>query len=173
MIFNKLLIALFLLGAMVTELYAAHAKMVVVPEADRPAAPFFTTKNLHDSVVTLNDYKGKAVLLHFWATWCLPCIEEMPHMEALWKKYQDKGLVVVAVSVQEKPEGQIKAFAEKLNLSFPILVDPEGSISELYELSSMPTSYLISRDGKVVSRIKGTTDWFEPKINQFIENLLL
>lgn len=165
-----MLIGIFFIN---TGVQASSKNMIVVPESDRQSAPAFSTSKLDSSPVTLEDYKGKVVLLHFWATWCAPCIEEMLHMESLWKKYQDKGLIVVAVTVQEKPEGQIKAFSEKMGLSFPILLDIKGEISALYDLAAMPSSYLISRDGKVVARIKGTGDWSDSEIKQLIESLLI
>lgn len=153
--------------------FASHANMVVLPEKDRSPAPSFTTSDLDKAEVALEDYRGKVVLLHFWATWCGPCKEEMPHIEALWQKYRDKGLLVVGVSVQEKPNGQIRAFVDELGLSFPMLLDQEGSISEMYELSAMPTTYMISRDGKIISRVKGTEDWADPELDRLIKDLLI
>jgi peroxiredoxin len=147
--------------------------MVMLPEADRSPAPAFSTRNLDDQPVTLEDYRGKVVLLHFWATWCGPCKEEMPHMEALWKKYRDKGLVVVGITVQEEPNGQIRAFSKEHDLSFPILLDSEGKISEMYDLSAMPSSYIVSADGKLAGRVKGPEDWNKPYVQQMIEDLLI
>lgn len=170
---KRILLQLVLLMCFSSAVLASYAKMKVLPEADRSPAPAFVTKNLDSDDVTLEDYKGKVVLLHFWATWCAPCIEEMPHMEELWKTYKDKDLIVVAVTVQEEPNGQIRAFVEKAGISFPILLDTDGKISEMYELSAMPSSYLISRDGKLAGRIKGTEDWSKPEVKQQIENLLL
>jgi len=149
------------------------ADLVVVPEISRQGAPDFVSENLRGGNASLEDYKGKIVLLNFWATWCMPCRAEMPGMETLWKKYKEQGLVIVAISVDEGSRGRIETFSKLLDLSFPILLDPESKVSDLYEVSDMPTSFLIDRNGKLISRIVGTEEWSSPDAVQFVEGLLL
>lgn len=146
--------------------------LLVVPEAERHPAPDFVTENLRGGNSELKDYEGKVVLLNFWATWCMPCRAEMPSMEAAWKKYKDQGFVVVAISVDEGSKGRIETFVRLLDLSFPILLDPESEVSDLYKVSNMPTSFLIDRNGKIISRIVGTDDWTSPEAIQLVEKLL-
>jgi len=147
-------------------------ELTIVPEAERQPAPDFSIENLRGGNAGLKDYKGKVVLLNFWATWCMPCRAEMPSMETAWQKYKDQGFAVVAVSVDEGSKGRIETFARLLDLSFPILLDPESEVSDMYKVSNMPTSFLIDRNGKIISRIVGTDDWTSPEAIQLVEKLL-
>ncbi len=143
--------------------------------SDTPAGPAFQVDSYYDvftGKIPLENYKDKIVLLNFWATWCMPCRAEMPSMETLWKKYKEQGLVVVAVSVDEGSRGRIETFSKLLDLSFPILLDPESNVSDLYKVSNMPTSFLIDRDGKIISRIVGSDDWTSTEAIQLVEKLL-
>jgi len=146
--------------------------LFIVPEEERHAAPDFVIEDLRGGTAGLKDYKGKVVLLNFWATWCMPCRAEMPSMEAAWKKYKERGFVVVAVSVDEGSKGRIETFSRLFDLSFPILMDPESKVSDLYKVSNMPTSFLIDRNGKIISRIVGSDDWASPEAIQLVEKLL-
>ena len=146
--------------------------LLIVPETARHDAPGFKIENLAGGKAGLEDYKGKVVLLNFWATWCMPCRAEMPGMESLWQKYKEQDFVVAAVSVDEGSRGRIETFSKLFDLNFPILLDPESKVSDLYKVSNMPTSFLIDRDGKIISRIVGTDDWTSPEAIQLVEKLL-
>ena len=102
----------------------------------------------------------------------MPCRAEMPGMETLWKEYKEQGLVVAAVSVDEGSRGRIETFTKLLDLSFPVLLDPESKVSDLYKVSNMPTSFLIDRNGKIISRIVGTEEWTSAEAIQLVEKLL-
>lgn len=145
--------------------------------SERLPAPVFVSEKLDGdkdsgSRVSLSDYKGKLVLLNFWATWCMPCRKEMPGMEKLWQKYRDRGFVVLAVSSDEGSPARVKTFTEKFNLSFPVLLDPEDEVGTLYNVSSLPATFLIDRQGRVVSRAVGSEDWFSEEAFILVENLL-
>jgi peroxiredoxin len=146
--------------------------LFVVPEVARHEAPDFVSEKLEGGKASLADYKGKLVLLNFWATWCIPCRAEMPGMETLWQKYKEQGFVVVAISNDEGSRARVKTFSEILDLSFPILLDPEGEVSDLYKVSNMPTSFLIDRKGNIISRIVGTEEWTSPEAIQLVEGFL-
>lgn len=148
------------------------ANLSIVPEVARHDAPGFVSENLRGGNTGLVDYRGKIVLLNFWATWCMPCRAEMPSMEALWKKYKEQGFVVVAISNDEGSKKRIETFSKLLDLSFPILLDPEGEVNELYKVSNMPTSFLLDRNGKIISRIVGRDDWVSPEAIKLVEGLL-
>jgi len=170
---NKLIIfpLLFIFSGL-AQAQAPLANLLLVPEPERHAAPAFTIENLRGGDVTLADYKGKLVLLNFWATWCAPCLKEMPSMEKLWQKYKEQGLVVVAVSVDEGYKKRIQTFLKLYDLSFPVLLDPESEVSDLYKVSGIPASFLIDRNGKIISRLVGEDDWFSDDAIQLVEDLL-
>jgi len=144
----------------------------VIPEVSRQSAPDFNIENLRGGDTGLADYNGKVVLLNFWATWCMPCRAEMPSMEALSKKYQEQGFVVVGISNDEGSKKRVETFTKILDLSFPILLDPEGEVNDLYKVSNMPTSFLIDRNGKIISRIVGSDDWMSQDAIRLVEGLL-
>lgn len=122
-------------------------------------APDFTLSNLDGRKVSLQDYKGKIVFLHFWATWCKPCIEEFPTIERIHKEYKDKGLVILAISVDKGGRKPVKSFVEKMGVSFPVLLSTEGKIERAYWTWGTPTSFLIDRDGKILGRALGPRKW--------------
>ncbi|WP_077213635.1 peroxiredoxin family protein [Bacillus dakarensis] len=120
-------------------------------------APDFTLKDMNGKVVSLEDYKGKKILLNFWATWCPPCREEMPHMQELYEEYKNDGFVVLAVNMvnTEKNPVVVEDFVEEFQLSFPILLDEYGEVAYQYEVLSYPTSYFIDTDGIIRSKVIG------------------
>jgi peroxiredoxin len=122
--------------------------------------------------VSLAALSGKVVLLNFWATWCIPCRTEMPGMERVWQRYRDRGLAIVAVSVDEGGEKRIAKFVRRLNLSYPILLDPQSEVADHYEVSGLPASYLIDGEGRLIGRLVGSREWDSPKGISLIEQLL-
>ena len=111
-------------------------------------------------------------MLNFWATWCAPCRKEMPEMQDLWEKHKDKGFIVLAISEDEGHEKRIKGFVKKLGLSFPILLDPQGEVSDRYKLTGLPTTFLIDRGGNLVTTVVGLRDWGSKESLALIESLL-
>ena len=169
---KQIIFPLLLLLSGAAQATAPLANLSVVSDVERHEAPDFISENLRGGNTGLVDYKGKIVLLNFWATWCMPCRAEMPGMETLWQKYKEQGLVIAAVSVDEGSRGRIETFTKLFDLSFPVLLDPESKVSDLYKVSNMPTSFLIDRNGKIVSRIVGTEEWTSPEAIQLVEELL-
>ena len=163
-----------LLFAFCSAFYTASsaAEVKLLPEAERMAAPDFVIEKLEGGKTSLADHRGKLVLLHFWATWCMPCRVEMPGMESLWQQYKDEGLVILAVSVDEGSKGRIEKYKQIFQLSFPILLDPESEVNDLYKVSNMPTSFLIDAEGQIVSYVSGAADWLEPDTIKLVEEFL-
>lgn len=114
-------------------------------------APDFSY-TLADGTHKLSDLRGKPVLVNFWATWCMPCIEEMPELEAARRANPD--LVILAVNRNESTEA-IAAFAPKVGVSFPLITDRDGAISERYGVINLPTTFFINRDGTIAARHLG------------------
>ena len=125
-----------------------------------------TEKNL-----SLAALKGKVVFLNFWATWCGPCRAEMPSMEALYSRYREKGLEILAVNMREE-QGQVIAFMRNNGLTFPAVLDSDGRVGNSYGIQAIPTSFIIDREGKIILRVVGSLDWDTPKIRAAIERLL-
>jgi thiol-disulfide isomerase/thioredoxin len=135
------------------------------------AAPDFTLLNIDGQQVSLQQYRGKVVFLNFWATWCIPCREEMPALERLHQTYQAQDLAIISIDLKEGVD-QVKAFFQKHGLSFPSLLDTNGVVFRDYLVAGMPTTYLIDRDGTMVARGVGGRDWTRAEALQLIQELL-
>jgi peroxiredoxin len=110
-------------------------------------APNFTLQSRDGKMVALADLKGQVVMVNFWATWCQPCRQEMPHLESLYKKYNSLGFTLLAVNVEDNPEGAKKWLDENGPVTFPVLLDPKNQVSKLYKVVAMPSTVLVARDG--------------------------
>jgi peroxiredoxin len=135
------------------------------------AAPDFALPTVDGKQVSLREYRGKVVFLNFWATWCIPCREEMAGLEQLHQKYQAQDLVVISIDLKETAE-QVKTFFQKHNLSFPALLDQNGSVFRDYLVAGMPTTYLIGRDGMLIARGVGGRDWLRAEALELIKELI-
>lgn len=134
-------------------------------------APDFTLKDLNGKTVSLSAFKGKVVLLNFWATWCPPCREEMPALNKLYHETKHRGFEIIAVST-DKSVSDTKGFLQKNKLDFPVLFDEDRSVAKLYRVFSMPTTFLIDRNGMIVEKFYGEYDWTETETKGKIEKLL-
>ncbi len=135
-------------------------------------APAFTLDRITGGKAGLEDFTGKVVLLNFWATWCAPCREEMPAMQTLWERYREQGFVIVAVAADRAGRKPVVSFVNKLALSYPILLDPEGDVRNRYEVVGLPMSYLIGRDGKISGRVIGVREWDSSEADAVVSALL-
>ena len=138
-----------------------------VPEADMQV-------DADGSRARLVDAKGKVVVLNLWATWCTPCLKELPTLKALDEKYKDKGLKVVTLSIDTLPYAQVEGFLKnKLNITLPIMaLDDTGQIYEYLNAKGLPVTYLIDREGKITHRFVGATDWLSEDAVKPIEAAL-
>lgn len=131
-------------------------------------APEFELTSLAGQTIKLSDFKGKFVVLNFWATWCVPCIQEMPEFQKVHRLSEENNIRIIAVNLSE-PKKRVAKFALDHHLSFPILLDGFGNTSEKYKVKSLPVTYFISPDGIIVEEIFGgrlTQEMIETKINQ-------
>jgi peroxiredoxin len=117
-------------------------------------APNFQLKAMDGQDVSLEDYRGSVVLVNFWATWCPPCVEEVPALEATYRARQADGFVVLGVNFQESPE-EIKPFVEALDVTYPILLDTNGQVMKTFRAAGLPVSLLIDREGVIQVRHTG------------------
>jgi peroxiredoxin len=134
-------------------------------------APDFTLPDVSGKKVHFKDLRGKVIFLNFFATWCEPCRLEMPAMERLSQKYRNKGFVVLAVGMGESAKS-VRAFMLELKLSFPAVVDRDGSVAFMYGVRPIPATYLIARDGQILWRAFGGRDWDSPEVYAYFAKML-
>jgi cytochrome c biogenesis protein CcmG, thiol:disulfide interchange protein DsbE len=136
------------------------------------AATDFTVPQLNSQQLRLSDFKGRVVFLNFWATWCVPCREEMPSMERLYRRYGDRGLTILAVSVDMGGPATVAAFVKMLRLTYTIGLDPRMEVAEQYRVRALPSSFLVDRQGNVAGIAVGPRDWDSPAARAVVETLL-
>jgi cytochrome c biogenesis protein CcmG, thiol:disulfide interchange protein DsbE len=131
-------------------------------------APDFAATDLQGQPLRFSDLRGEVVLLNIWATWCPPCREEMPSMQRLHERLGPRGLRVVAVSIDAqtgaldmlgRPGGDVAAFAHDMGLTFDIWLDPPGAIQRIYRTTGVPESFVVDRDGMIIKKVIGATEW--------------
>jgi peroxiredoxin len=142
-------------------------------EVGSKAPPFAaTTLDAQPKPRTLGDYKGQVVLVNVWATWCGPCRQEMPSMEALYKDFAPRGFKIAAVSIDDPgTEQRVREFAKEFGLSFDILHDPSGRIQQIYQTTGVPENFLIGADG-VIRKKSYTQDWNSEANRALVAQLL-
>jgi len=122
---------------------------------------------------TLDDYKGRVVLLNVWATWCEPCRVEMPSIEKVHREFGPRGLAVIAVSVDDAGmEDRVRDFARELGITFEILHDPTRKTSSSYQIAGYPETFIIARDGTIRKKVIGAADWNSEGNRALIRELL-
>lgn len=144
-------------------------------------APDFQARDLSGRPVSLGELRGEVILLNIWATWCGPCREEMPSMQRLHDELADEGLRIVAVSIDAargemdpggRPGGDVEGFVREMGLTFDIWRDPSGRIQQTYRTMGVPESYVIDRDGVIMKKVIGATEWDSEANVQLIRRLL-
>ncbi len=174
---QQLAIGALVLGVVCAVAYGAtrYLRKELFPVELGSKAPDFKALTL-DSIPkekSLADYRGQVVMINVWATWCLPCRVEMPSIEALHKAYGPKGLKIVAVSIDDPgTEAGIRAFAKQYGLTFEILHDPKGEITDLYDITGYPETFIIGRDGVIRKKLMSATDWNSPEARALVDRLL-
>ena len=110
-------------------------------------APGFTLQSSEGQQVSLASLKGKVVMVNFWATWCVPCRQEMPHLQALYERYNSLGFELLAVNVEKNNADGARKWLEETPVTFPVLFDPNNEVTKLYKVQTMPSTVLVARDG--------------------------
>ena len=146
-------------------------KMRINPIKDKKA-PNFCLEDLSGKKIELKHFKGKVVFLNFWATWCGPCKEEMPSMEALYNQFKEKNFVFLTISVDYVGIKAVREFIEKHRYTFPVLIDPKCKTLDLFEVKGIPATFLIDKKGMMIGKAVGPRDWKKPEVISLL-NLLL
>jgi cytochrome c biogenesis protein CcmG/thiol:disulfide interchange protein DsbE len=139
--------------------------------AEPTAAPDFELPDLAGHPVRLRDFRGQVVLLNLWATWCAPCREEMPALEALARELGPRGLTVVGVNFKESRR-PVEAFMKEHGVSFPMLLDGDGRVTERYQVFALPVTFIVDRRGMLVGTVLGIRDWLGPDARAYLDRLL-
>jgi peroxiredoxin len=146
---------------------AAEAKLPATGEA----APDFALKSTAGRNLRLKEMRGEVVLVNFWATWCGPCRQEMPHLNRLYEQYAKAGFTLLGVNIDDDPKAAA-AMAARLGVTFPVLLDSEKHVSRLYDVDTMPATLLIDRNGKVRYVHRGYQPGVETEYQSQVKELL-
>jgi peroxiredoxin len=138
----------------------------------KPAAPAIDLMTTDGRPLSLQALRGKVVLVNFWATWCEPCIREMPSLQRLRDQFHTEGFEILAVNYQEGP-ARINSFVEKLQLSLPVVRDTDGSVARAWGARIFPANYLVDRAGNIRHSMTGAADWTSPSLVSTIRALLM
>ena len=156
LIFRSVILAVLISAVVFALVTNANKDKTIYKIGDK--APDFelsqVNKNNELEKIQLSDYAGKGVMLNFWATFCKPCEAEMPYMEELYPEYNEKGIEIIAVSL-DSTELVVNRFIDKYDLTFPIPYDAKGQVSDLYTIGPIPTTYFISPEGVIVDKVEG------------------
>ena len=155
---------------LITALLALPAAAEVLKPA-RGAAPALELADLKGAKHRLSNYRGSVVLVNFWATWCVPCREEMPSIERLRASLEGRRFAVLAVNLAE-PESRIRKFLESVPVRFPVLLDRDAQASKAWQARVLPATYIVGPDGAIRYRHVGELDWSKPEVRETILALL-
>lgn len=174
---HQLAIACAVLGVTVAIAYGAtrYLRKELFPVELGSKAPEFKALTIDSppQEKSLSDYRGRVLMINVWATWCLPCRVEMPSIEALNKTYAPKGLKIIAVSIDDPgTEPAIRAFVKQYGLTFEVLHDPAGKISDLYDVTGYPETFIVGKDGVIRKKLMSATDWNSPDARALVDRLL-
>lgn len=161
----------FILFLPVSDNYAQNFSPWSIDKVIGENAPDFILKDMSGKDVSLSSFKGKPVVLNFWATWCPYCRQERPHLKSLHEEYKDNDLIIIAVSV-DKSSKTVRRFLEQNPAPYIVLTDPEGMAASMYNVMGYPTTYLIDRKGKINQKFVGPMEWTDKKAKAFIDRLI-
>ncbi|MGK7346350.1 MAG: peroxiredoxin family protein [Candidatus Nitrospinota bacterium M3_3B_026] len=135
-------------------------------------APDFTLPSISGGDISLSNLRGKWVFVNFWATWCGPCVVEMPMMNKLHKKLAGKPFEMVAISIDDLPAERVRQFVEEMGLDFTVLLDRDNKTSRMYGIVSIPQTYIIDPEGRIVSKANGMREWDSPEVVDYFKDLI-
>jgi peroxiredoxin len=173
---NKQIVFLTILVVVVL-VFGASFFIKVKPSANKiittgDRGPEFTLPAPNGRSVSLSDFRGKVVMVHFWATWCPPCVEELPTLAKMNQSLAGKDFELLAVSVDEGGADAVTSFMQRNNLNVPVLLDTSHAVSSQYGTYKFPETYILDREGIVRYKVIGPRDWREPAALQLLQNMI-
>jgi peroxiredoxin len=166
-----ILVLVFVLAALVLLFSQRSGQRSRLPQTGDPA-PEFQLTTLDGRNVSLSGLRGKVVMVHFWATWCPPCVEELPTLDLLARSIAGSGFEVLAISVDEGGPDAVREFMTKNKLSLPVLLDQDKAVAGRYGTFKFPETYIVDRQGIIRNKIIGAVDWGRPEAREIVEGLL-
>ncbi len=140
-----------------------HADQTLTPVPGRPVAPEFELQDTAGEIHRLSDYRGRPVLINFWATWCPPCRDEIPSMNRAWGKIAKENIAMLAINVGED-EDTVFVFTADYPADFPILLDTEGEVIGQWPVKGLPTTYIVDPEGRIAYRAIGGREWDDEQL---------
>ena len=156
-------------GAQANDLFS---KIDIKPIKDKRKIPNITLESLTGGKVELKNFKGKVIFLNFWATWCGPCKEEMPSMEALQLQFKDKDFLFLTISVDYEGAKPVRDFIAKHRYTFPVLIDQKGETLDLFDVKGIPTTFIIDKQGTLLGIAIGPRNWKSPEVITLLNQLI-
>jgi peroxiredoxin len=142
----------------------------IITNGDR--APEFRLSNSNGQMINLSDFRGKVVMVHFWATWCPPCVEEIPTLAYLTQQLAGSDFAMLPVSVDDGGARAVNSFLQQKGLSLPVLLDPDRATAGRYGTFKFPETYILDREGIVRYKLIGPGDWRDPAAIKIIKDLI-
>jgi len=153
----------------------AAALISLVPNSNKHVGQLARDFNLPDAngnLVSLSQYRGKVVIINFWATWCGTCLDEMPSLERLYRDFRNRNdFALVTISVDQEGWSIIAPFLKRTSYDFPVLADADSRVSAAYGVTMLPTTYIVDRNGRIVWNVAGALDWSSAALRAALEKL--
>ncbi len=176
---KRLAVSLILAPVLLTLLWAVGERLTTERVEEAPApdleiggqAPSFEYPLLGGGSASLTGQKNRVVLINVWATWCVPCLDEMPDLQRLYARMKKEGapFEILAVSIDALGADAVKKFVERFGLTFPILLDPRGSIKKLYRTTGVPETFIVDPKGRLLQKIIGNRKWDAPAVVAYLK----
>ncbi len=160
---DKLLLTVTLCLALAAAIAASQSRQALTPLADRPPAPEFDLRDMDGTLHRMSDYRGRVVIVNFWATWCPPCREEMPSMQRAYEQLRQEGIQMLAINIGED-EDTIFAFTADYPVEFPLLLDLDSATIQSWPVKGLPTTFVVDAQGRLAYRAIGGREWDDPDL---------